>query len=39
MTLTNTAVYLSANAMNRMDQDGTLDANPVSAAKPAGTRR
>jgi hypothetical protein len=39
MTLTNTAVYLNANAMNRMDQDGTLDANPVSAAKPAGTRR
>ena len=39
MTLTNTAVYLNANAMNRMVQDGTLDANPVSAAKPAGTRR
>ncbi len=39
MTLTNNAVYLNANAMNRMDQDGTLDANPVSAAKPAGTRR
>jgi len=39
MTLTNTAVYLNANAMNHMVQDGTLDANPVSAAKPAGTRR
>lgn len=25
MTLTNTAVYLNANAMNRMVQDGTLD--------------